>query len=117
MALEIGILFAVTSMLSWGLADFFAKKAIDKIGYVRTLLMNQFIALGPILVYTILSSSLPKISIELAGITIAASFFGIVGYLYFYKGLQNGKISIVSPITSSWAVVTVLLSFFIFGES
>ena len=29
MALAVGILFALTAMLSWGTADFFAKKAID----------------------------------------------------------------------------------------
>ena len=38
-----GIVFAVAAMLSWGFADFFAKKAIDKIGFARALLENQFL--------------------------------------------------------------------------
>ena len=33
MAADLGILLAITAMLSWGVADFLAKKAIDKIGY------------------------------------------------------------------------------------
>ena len=40
MALDLGILLAITAMISWGIADFFAKKAIDKIGY-KTSISSQ----------------------------------------------------------------------------
>lgn len=117
MAIEVGIIFAIVTMLSWGVADFLAKKAIDRIGYTRSLLINQSIALGPIFVYAILFFNIPEISASLILITIATAFLGLVGYLSFYKGLQKGNISVVSPITSSWAVITTLLAIVIFGET
>lgn len=40
MAIAVGTLFAVAAMVGWGTADFFAKKAIDKVGHVTTLLIN-----------------------------------------------------------------------------
>lgn len=116
MAIEIGILFAIVSMLSWGIADFFAKKSIDKIGYTKSLLFNQAISLGPIFIYAMLFAKFPTFTTSLLLISIVGAFTGIAGYLYFYKGLQKGNISIVSPLTSSWAVITSLLSIFIFGE-
>lgn len=117
MAIEVGIIFAIAAMLSWGIADFLAKKAIDRIGYTKSLLINQSIALGPIFVYAILFFNIPEISASLILITIATAFLGLVGYLSFYKGLQKGNISVVSPITSSWAVITTLLAIVIFGET
>lgn len=117
MAIEVGVVFAILTMLSWGIADFLAKKAIDRIGYKKSLLINQSIALGPIFVYAILFFNIPEISTSLILITIATAFLALVGYLSFYKGLQKGNISVVSPITSSWAVVTTLLAIVIFGET
>lgn len=116
MVIEVGILFAITSMLSWGIADFFAKKAVDKIGYTKSLLINQLIAFVPLFIYSSLFFDFHRISLNLVFIIALTAFSGVIGYLYFYKGLQKGNISIVSPIASSWVVVTILLSILIFGE-
>lgn len=85
MTIEIGILLAITSMLSWGISDFLSKKAIDRIGYVKSLLINQLVALGPIFVYAILFSNIPKMSTELTLLIIATSFLSIVGALFSLK--------------------------------
>ena len=116
MTLEIGILFAIVSMLSWGTADFFAKKVIDKIGYATTLVFNLSVSLGPILVFAVLFSKIPAITTGFVSITVAAGVLGITGYIFLYRGFQKGKVSLVSPISASWAVITTLLAVFLFKE-
>jgi len=117
MALDLGILFAVTAMLSWGIADFLAKKAIDKIGYKTSLVLNQTVALVPAVIFAILFFRMPSLSIYLIGIIVLAGISGVFGYIFLYRGFQKGNVSVVSPITASWSVVTILLAFFLFGET
>ena len=61
MTLEIGILFAIGTMLSWGVADFFAKKAIDKTGFKVSLVINQSVSFVPIFIVAILFFRLPSL--------------------------------------------------------
>jgi drug/metabolite transporter (DMT)-like permease len=117
MALEIGILFAITAMLSWGTADFFAKKAIDKVGYKTSLLLNHLVAFIPLLILSVLFFKLPPLSIELILITILAGILGIIAYIFLYRGFQKGNVSVVSPISASWSVITTLLAVFLFQET
>jgi transporter family protein len=117
MALEIGIFFALATLLSWGIADFFAKKAVDKIGHAAALIINQSIAIGPIFIYTILFFKLPPPTLSIVLISIVTGFLGFLGYFYFYKGLKKGNLSIVSPISASWFVITTLIASFIFQEA
>ncbi len=72
MALEIGILFAIITMLSWGTADVFAKKAINKIGYKTALLLNQATAIVPLIVLAILFFKPPPLTPELILIIFSA---------------------------------------------
>jgi drug/metabolite transporter (DMT)-like permease len=104
-------------MLSWGVADFLAKKAIDKVGYKTSLVLNQTVALVPVVIFAILFFRAPSLSIDLVGITVLAGISGIFGYIFLYRGFQKGNVSVVAPITASWSVVTILLAFFLFEET
>ena len=117
MALDLGIFFAVTAMLSWGVADFLAKKAIDKIGYKTSIVINQLVALIPAVVFAVLFFKIPSLTVELAAITVFAGITGVLGYIFMYRGFQRGNLSVVAPITASWSVVTALLAFFLFRET
>ena len=117
MALNLGILLAITAMLSWGVADFLAKKAIDQIGYKTSIVLNQLVAFVPVTVCAILFFKMPNITGELVAITFFAGITGVIGYIFLYRGFQKGNVSVVAPITASWSVITVLLAFFLFGET
>ncbi len=39
------------------------------------------------------------------------------GLLFFYKGLEAGKTSIIIPIASSWSIISVLVGVFLLSES
>jgi drug/metabolite transporter (DMT)-like permease len=117
MALDSGILLAVAAMVSWGVADFLAKKAIDQVGYKTSIVLNQTVAFLPILIVAALFFKMPNFTPELAGITVLAGISGVVGYVFFYRGFGKGNVSVVAPITASWSVITVLLAFFLFAEA
>lgn len=117
MAIDVGILFVMTTIVSWGTADFFAKKAIDKTGYLLSLVISQLVALGPIFIYAFLFSKIPPLTTSLVLTAIACGVLGIIGYFYMYKGFQKGNISVVSPISSSWALITTLVALLIFKET
>ena len=114
---KIGILFATTAMLSWGVADFLAKKAINIIGFERSMMMNLLASFAPILIYAILFPEMPAISVELVLLVLVTAVFSAFGYFYFYKALEKGTVSVVSPISSSWAVVTTSLATVFFKET
>lgn len=117
MALEIGILFAIITMLSWGTADVFAKKAINKIGYKTALLLNQATAIVPLIVLAILFFKPPPLTPELILIIFSAGILGIIAYIFLYRGFQKGNVSVVSPISASWSVITTILAVFLFQET
>jgi drug/metabolite transporter (DMT)-like permease len=116
MAIEIGVLFAVATMLSWGAADYFAKKAIDKVGSVVALLLNQAIAIGPIVAFALLTAPMPALSVNLVLLVLITGVLSLLGYFYLYKGLSKGNLSVVSPISASWFVITALLAAILFTE-
>ncbi|MGA3060057.1 MAG: DMT family transporter [Candidatus Bathyarchaeia archaeon] len=116
-ALDLGILLAIIAMMSWGVADFLAKIAIDKIGYRTSLVIDQTVNLVPVVIFAILFFRMPSLSIDLTGIIVLVGISGIFGYIFLFRGFQKGDVSVVSPITASWSVVTILLVFFLLGET
>ncbi len=117
MALDWGILLAVIAMVSWGVADFLAKKAIDQVGYKISTVLNQTFAFIPILLIAILFLKMPSFTPGLAGITVLAGVTGVIGYIFLYRGFGKGNVSVVAPITASWSVITVLLACLFLAET
>lgn len=60
---------------------------------------------------------LPTISIYIIELILIAGLLSVVSYLAFYKGLQVGKVSTISPIVASWVIITVILILVFLNES
>lgn len=115
--LFIAIAMGLGAMLGWGFADFFAKKSVDKIDNFRTLFWAQLIGIIPFLLLNIFNYKLPIFNSQLF---IPLIIFGIadaVAYLLFYKALEKGQASIISPIFASYAAFAVLVSALFLGET
>jgi drug/metabolite transporter (DMT)-like permease len=112
-----GILLGLTAALSWGLADYFAAVASRQAGPFRVVLGFHLVAmvlLTALLVVT--GEGLTDVS---GGDLAWLAFIGVLGglsYLAFYQALAIGPISIVSPIVSAYAAVTVVCAVLIGGE-
>jgi len=60
---------------------------------------------------------IPSLSFTLISTVLITAFLSVIGYLSFYKGLQVGKVSVISPVAACWAAITVVLSLVFLGES
>ena len=74
-------------------------------------------AFVPLLILSILFFKLPPLSVELVLLTVSAGILGIIAYIFLYRGFQKGNVSVVSPITASWSVITTILAVFLFQET
>lgn len=122
-SLVIAFLAGIGGMFGWGIADFLAKKTIDKIGDVASLAWGHFFGTAALFVafifnlhnsgstFDIPSSFLVWIGIMLFGVLQA------IVYFYVYKGFGKGQVSLLSPVFASFSGITAVLSIIFFKES
>jgi len=116
MSISLGILFGIVAMLSWGVSDFLAAKAARKTSVLSTLFWSQIAGILMLLLIYPLFFKVPAISLAIATLILASAFLNIVALLGFYKGMQIGSVSIISPIASAYSTVTVILSLIFLNE-
>ena len=116
--LLIAILAGLGAMLGWGIADFFAKKTIDRIGDVVSLFWAQFLGIFPLIaIFLITQRQFPELTGREPLMLILLGVFSGLTYIPIYMAFGKGKLSIVSPIFASYAVVVALLSATLLHES
>ncbi|MBN2454017.1 DMT family transporter [Candidatus Woesearchaeota archaeon] len=116
MALTQGILLGLLAMAGWGFADFFAKLLVPKIGVRRTVFWELSI-LSFIVLPFLLYSGVPEVTPGSLLIFLIVLITQLSGLLLFYKGLDVGKVSIVSPISSAYPLIAVFAGIFLLGEA
>lgn len=95
--------------ISWGTADFFAAKAAKTESAESTTLGVLVIgAVAFSLYYLVSHGSMPWTTAGALYAAAAGVFMG-AGLLFFYRGLEVGPVSIVSPIGSAYPLVTTLI--------
>ncbi len=104
-------------MLGWGVADFFAAKAVRKSSILKTFFWAQTTGMIVIFIIFSLFFRFPVVSFSSIIMLLISALLGVISLLAFYKGLQIGTISIVSPVASAWAVIVVLLSMVFLDEA
>ncbi|MCC6791803.1 MAG: DMT family transporter [Thermomicrobiales bacterium] len=112
-----GIAFGLAAALCWGLADYYAALASRRTGAFR-------VVLGFHIVATIALGIVVAATGALAGFDPAdlwrfawVGAIGSLSYLTFYKALEIGPISVLSPIISAYAAVSLILAVIVLDES
>ncbi len=110
--MEIGIYYGLMTMLSWGVADFIQSIAVRRIGSAKTLVIRNIFTLVIALTTAVVleSKNILIFDIQAFGIVALSSVFYVWGYFAYLRGYEVGNITLVAPIASSFAIVTVLLS-------
>lgn len=121
-SLWLAILAGLAGMFGWGLADFFAKKTIDKVGDMATLtwahVYGVLILFSFVLGRTLANGSLTGLPEGIKEVGLLA-FFGALQaavYFYVYRAFGKGQLALLNPVFSSYSGIVVLISVFIFGE-
>ncbi len=112
-----GIFFGIIAMMSWGASDFFVTKSARGCDPFKAFLWSQLFALVLLFAIFLIFFEIPKFSFITAGLILASAFFTVIANMAFYKSLKAGKVSIVMPVASCWAVVTVFLSLVFLNQS
>jgi len=117
MAETASIVYGVSSMIGWGCGDYLSKRIVGDIGHFRLLLYIQLVGIVPILALaTVFTPTVPS-SLSAVVFLIAAAACSLFGQFFFYRGLSEGKASLVTPICSASPIVAIALSFIILGET
>jgi transporter family protein len=114
------MLFLFLTTLFWGMAAIFDKLALGKTSPLSGMMVRQFILTGILLAVGIGSGRLGSMGamdlrtmvlFGLSGVT-----GGVLGLWTYYHALKLGGASLVVPITATYPLITVLLSWLILQE-
>jgi bacterial/archaeal transporter family protein len=115
------MMFILLTTLFWGAAAIFDKLALGKTAPLTGMMVRQFILTGILLVVGISSRSIGGIAnLDLRSIIffgLSGFCGGIAGLWAYYHALRLGGASLVVPITATYPLVTVLLSWLILQEN
>jgi drug/metabolite transporter (DMT)-like permease len=115
--LFIALIAGLGGMVGWGLADFFAKKTIDKTDDLTTLFWSQLIGTIPLVIIFVATRHLPDFNLLHYGYLVPFGIVSGLSYLLLYHGFGKGQISLLSPIFASYAAMVVVISAVFFNES
>ena len=117
MGSQSGLLCGVIAMACWGIGDFVVARTVRRTGAFNVLAWSQVIGLVPYVPALFFLNSFQMPTWGAVGTVLVSGIVVTLAYLSLYKGLQVGKVSIITPISACWAIVTVVLSAFLFRES
>jgi|SRR3989344_3986162 len=121
--LLIAIIAGLGGMIGWGSADFFAKKTIDRIGSIVTLVWGHLI--GTIffvllaLFQLIIFGELIQIPIN-PMVWLGLIFFGtlqMIVYWLAYQGFGKGQVAVLNPVFASFSGLVAFISIVFLGEA
>jgi drug/metabolite transporter (DMT)-like permease len=113
----VGIALGLAAALSWGLGDVFAAIASRQTGALRVVLGFHLVATALLALLLFASGGgVANVSARDLAWFVLVGALGWLSYLAFYRALAIGPISIVSPVVSAYAAVTVVCAVLISGE-
>jgi len=118
MDVSLGVLLAFLSAVLWACSDFIIARLIKKgESPEKVFFYSQLIGtIALAIVYFAFFSNPANLTQDLVLMLLLAGFLNVISYLLFYKGIQVGNLSIISPISSCWVVVTVVLGMLFLNE-
>jgi drug/metabolite transporter (DMT)-like permease len=111
-----GVALGLGAALCWGLADYFAAVASRSIGALRVVLGFHLAALLPLGGLVLATDGLARVDAAQVWVLVGVGAVGWASYLAFYGALAIGPISVLSPIVSGYAAVTVALAVLFAGS-
>ena len=121
--LGIAILAGLGGMIGWGFADFFAKKTVDKIGEIKSLVWAHMFGaaifvLAVFFQYAVTSHfiAVPRTLHNWLGLV----FFGVlqmIVYWLVYKAFTKGQLAVINPVFASYSGIVALVSIVALGEN
>jgi uncharacterized membrane protein len=103
-------------MFGWGLYDFLGGVFAKQIGPFKSLLWSQLAGFMSMLLLGLLLATGINVPARVIILFPVAAILYSAGYLFFFKGLEIGNVSIVAATMNLWAVFTMLFAFVFMGQ-
>ena len=111
------MIYGLLAAFGWGLSDLWAAIAGRRMGSGRTVVVAQVAAAALVsLIVLFAHPDMSRLHIVIPWL-IPNAFIGAAAFATLYRGLELGPIAVVSPVLASYAVVPVVLSVILLGES
>jgi len=114
--LQVGWLqLSLTTLILWGLWGFFAKIVLDSMNWKSLFVFSTVASI----ILTAIFIVFAKPSLALNAQSCFAMLVGAMGIgasLTFYYALEQGKVSVVVPLTAMYPIVTVILAMVVLRE-
>ena len=117
MALSLGIIFGLLSMIGFGLSSAISQTPIKKLGGTLTIFIRNVFATIILLVLLFFFKNEITFNLKYIGIAILISLVGYIPLASYFQALKYEKVGIVSPIAGCAVMVSVLLSIIFYQES
>jgi drug/metabolite transporter (DMT)-like permease len=121
--LTVAVMAGLGGMLGWGFADFFAKKTVDRVGDIVSLVWAHLFGTAFFIIialsrpiFTNGSSHLPDNLSTWLGLI----FFGVLQmtvYWLVYKAFSKGQLAVLNPVFASYSGIVALVSIAFLGEA
>lgn len=105
-----GILFGIIAAVCWGLGDYLITQLTRRTGSARALLIVQSMSLLAWTLMLMVSGMPPAGSGRVWGLLLATAVCHVIGLVFVYRAFHIGTLSLVSPISSGFAIVTAVLA-------
>lgn len=111
------MIFGLGAAVGWGFADFLAAISARRIGSVGAVVASQTVGLAGYAVLFVANDVAFDVSALDVTLLLGSGAVAAGAYFALYRGLELGPITLVSPIGSAFALVTILLAVVLLGES
>lgn len=112
-----GVAFGLASALLWGTADFLARLASERVGSRVTIFYMQILGALCMGATLLLPANLPPWpSTRALAVAALLGLFNVAGGAMLYRALEVGTVSLVSPISSTFAAIAAGLAIGVAGE-
>jgi drug/metabolite transporter (DMT)-like permease len=105
-----GVLLGLSAAFCWGTSDFLAARVARSIGALRALVLTQSIGVLGVAALLLWRGQATEVTPRVVLIMLGIGLAQAVSAFLFYRAFEIGKLSLVAPITSGFAVVTAILA-------
>ena len=112
----LSLLCGVGGMFAWGIYDFLGGVFSKQMGPFRSFFWSQLAGAAALLLLALVSGVELHLPLQAALLLPVAAMLYSAGYLFYFRGLEIGNISIVSATMNLWAVFTMLFAFLFMGQ-
>ncbi|MCD4740666.1 DMT family transporter [archaeon] len=116
MDFSLGFLYALIPLVGWGTADFVGKLAIQKESYYKVLFYSHLLGIPPLVLFIAFTSGFQIPSPDVSLMILVLGVLWSTGFVAFYKAIEVGKLSVISPVAASWGMIAALIGIAFLGE-